>query len=203
MVSKEEKPPTSKEEDDKPPTSKEEAYARRKRPPPEKYDPDSYSYWSITMMVAWIIWREIDAVRNEWDDYREKCADWRHVPDATARAKLVIPDLQKDLRKESPWHLHSWEFSGWKLLRLKAIKENVLEPHQRALRPLQVAINELRQAAGEGRIKATALQCKNAKTFDGDLIEIPVHYWPYLTRRRSVDRKGDADRRQWPGLPRG
>ena len=34
--------------DEKPPTSKEEAYAKRKRPPPEKYDPDNTSHWSIT-----------------------------------------------------------------------------------------------------------------------------------------------------------
>ena len=46
------------------------------RPPPEKYDPDKRSHWSITMTLAWIIWREIDAVRNEWDDYRNECADW-------------------------------------------------------------------------------------------------------------------------------
>ena len=35
------------------------------------------------------IWGEIDAVRNEWDDYRDECADWRFVPDATARAKVA------------------------------------------------------------------------------------------------------------------
>ena len=78
-----------KEEDDKPPTSKEEAHARRKRPPPEKYDPDKTSHWSITMTLAWIIRRDLDAVRNQCDSYREKCADWRYVPDATARAKVA------------------------------------------------------------------------------------------------------------------
>ena len=66
----------SKDDSDKPPTSKEEAYARRVRPPPEKFDPDKRSHWSITMTVAWIIWRDLDAVRNECDDYRNECADW-------------------------------------------------------------------------------------------------------------------------------
>ena len=108
--------------DDNPPTSKEEAAERRVRPPPEKYDPDKLSHWSITMMVAWIIWGEIDAVRNEWDSYREKCADWILV--RTARAKLVVPDLQKDLR-ESPWHLQQWEPSGWNKLCLRARLENM------------------------------------------------------------------------------
>ena len=36
--------------------------------------------------------------------------------------------------------------------------------------------------AGEGRIKATALECENAKAFDGDRIEIPAHHWPHLKR---------------------
>ena len=58
--------------DDVPPTSREEADARRMRPPPERFDPDNLSHWSITMTVAWIIWREIDAVRNEWDDLSER-----------------------------------------------------------------------------------------------------------------------------------
>ncbi len=48
--------------------------------------------------------------------------------------------------------------------------------------PPQVAIDELWQTAGEGRIKATALECKNAKAFDGDLIEIPAHHWAHLKR---------------------
>ena len=157
-------------ENDIPPTSRDEAYARRMRPLPEKYDPDNLSHWSITMTVAWIIWREIDAVRNECDSYREKCADWILVP--TARAKLVIPDLQKDL-KESPWHLQEWGPSGWNKLYLRARLENM---------PPQDAIDALWRKAGEGRTKATARECKNAKTFDGDRIEIPAHYWPHLKR---------------------
>ena len=58
------------------------------RPPPEKYDPDNLSHWSITMTVAWIIWGEIDAVRNEWDIYRNECADWVFESDPRARAQV-------------------------------------------------------------------------------------------------------------------
>lgn len=158
-------------ENDNPPTSKEEAAARPVRPPPEKYDPDTISRWSITMMVAWIIWREIDAVRNEWDGYRDKCADWVWVP--ATRAKLVIPDLQDDLKKESPWHLHQWKPSGWNGLRRRARSGNI---------PPQVAIDTLWLAGGEGRIKATALEYENAKAFIGNPVEIPAHYWPHLKR---------------------
>jgi hypothetical protein len=185
--------------DDKPPTSKDEADARRVRPPPEKYDPDERSDWSITETVAWIIWRDLDAVRNEWDDYRNECADWKFEGDPRARAlreRVALdnferaleerrrgqtapsdPDLQKKIQekleefKEGSWHRFSWKPSGWRGLRDRAISKN--------LRP-QDAIDELWQAAREGQIKATALQYENAKALLGDPIEIPAHYWPYL-----------------------
>ena len=176
-------------ESDSPPTSKEEAAARCVRPPPEKYDPDTLSHWSITMMPAWILWGEIDAVRNESDDYRNECADWVWVPTARARAAGIAmknistgqiapcdPDhLQKDdldLQKGS-WHLRQRKPSGWNGLYLAARFKNI---------PPQVAINSLWLAAGEDRIKAIALECKNAKAFDGNLIEIPAHYWAHLKR---------------------
>jgi hypothetical protein len=127
-------------EDDtnKPPTSKEEADDARPRPPPEKYDPDNRSHWSITETLAWIIWRDLDAVRNELDDYRNDCAD---------------------------------KPSGWNELRLRARLKN-LSP--------QVAIKELWFEAGERRIKATALQCENAKAFLGNHVEIPADHWSRL-----------------------
>ena len=202
--------------DDKPPTSKDEAQARRVRPPPERYDPDKLSHWSITMTLAWIIWGDIDAVRNEWDDYRNECADWRFEGDASARAKVAgiamkhistgklarlpgklarLPKkLRKDLQKGS-WHFHQWKPSGWNRLRLGALSKNI---------PPQVAIDLLWQAAGEGRIKATALECENAKAFNGNRDRNPrPSLGAFETHRRSVDRKGDVVRRHGPGLPRG
>jgi hypothetical protein len=41
------------------------------------------------MTLAFILWGEIDAVRNEWDDYRNECADWRFEGKASARAKVA------------------------------------------------------------------------------------------------------------------
>jgi hypothetical protein len=179
---------------DKPPKSKDEAQARRVRPPPDRYDPDKLSHWSITMTLAWIIWREIDAVRNEWDDYRNECADWRFEGKASARAKVAgiamkhistgkltrlpgkLARLPKKLRKDfqkGSWHFHQWEPSGWRGLCLRVISENL---------PPQAAIDELWLAAGEGRIKATAIEYENAKAFSGCRIEIPAHYWPDLKR---------------------
>jgi hypothetical protein len=189
-------------EDEKSPTSKEEAAARRMRPPPEKYDPDKRSRWSITMTAAWIIWRDLDAVRNECDDYREECTDWRFKRTLAERLaeKIAInertglarsnPALQKKLEekleelekldKEPSWHPRQWEPSRWSRLRLGAISESLLEPRQQAILPPQDAIDELWQTAENDGIKATALEFKNAKALLGDPIEIPAHHWPYL-----------------------
>ena len=102
--------------------------------------------------------------------------DRRHA--TRTRPCASDPDFQKKLQRtgglqKGSWHLHQWEPSGWSKLRLRAVSENI---------PPQVAIDELWQAAGEGRIKATALEYKNAKAFDGNPIEIPAHHWPYLKR---------------------
>ena len=173
--------------DDTPPTSKDDAQAKRVRPPPKKYDPDKRSHWSITMTLAWILMGEIDAVRNEWDDYRNDCADWRFEGHASPRAKIAViamkhistgktarlpKKLRKDIQKGS-WHFHQWKPSGWNGLCSRARSKN---------QPPQVAIDSLWQAAGEGQITATALECKNAKAFDGDRIEIPAYLWPHLKR---------------------
>jgi hypothetical protein len=181
---------------EKPPTSKEDAAARCVRPPPEKYDPDKRSRWSITMTVAWIIRRDLDAVRNEWDDYRNGCADWVFESDATARARVAAvammnistsrivpfdPDLQKNLQKKLPkklrkdfqkgsWRLREAGYSGWSTLRASE-----------RMRP-QDAMDDLWQAAEGGKIKATALEYENVKAYVGNPIEIPAHHWPYLKR---------------------
>ena len=94
-----------KDDTDKPPTSKEEAHARRVRPPPEKYDPDKLSHWSITMTVAWIIWGDIDAVRNEWDDYRERVCrlEIRGGPHRAAQRSH-----DNEVHWTENWHLPNW-----------------------------------------------------------------------------------------------
>ena len=78
--------------------------------------------------------------------------------------------FEKDLKKGS-WHFsHGNPLDGTDYVRRRL--ENI-PPN---------AIDELWLAAGEGRIQANALECKNAKAFDGDPIEIPAHYWARLKR---------------------
>ena len=183
------------DDSDKPPTSKEEAAARCVRPPPEEYDPDELLYWSITMTLAWIIRRDLDAVRNERDDYRSECADWHpERPGSELLAESIAdkertgdarryPDLHKKLQKrleelieaerkgkQRAWHRRHWPPSSWNGLCLRAISEAVLEPRQQAILSPQDARVELWQAAEEGGIiKATALEYESVKAYADDL----------------------------------
>ncbi len=47
------------------------------KPDPEDYDPLAETYWSLPMAIAWMAYRQADAVRERWDTYREKCWLWR------------------------------------------------------------------------------------------------------------------------------
>ena len=81
------------------------------------------------------------------------------------------PDLQKKIQekleefKEGSWHLCLWKCSGGKTLRFAEHLKAILSPQEQAALSLQDAIAELWRAAGEGRIKANAIECKNTKAF--------------------------------------
>jgi hypothetical protein len=178
-------------EDELPPTSRDEAESRRVRPPLDRYDPEKLSHWSITMTVAWIVWGDTLKVCKQWDNYRKECADWVFETDAAALnevGRLAIrnlgigelapydPDL--DLRlQEGSWHFRWWKPAGWNQLYWNVYVDDI---------PPDDSIDALWLAAGEGKIEATAIECANEQTFDGELIKIPQHYWSRLHRRDDL-----------------
>jgi len=164
------------------------------RPPEGAFDPDTLSHWSITMALAWIIWGDIRAVREEWDDYRSQCAEWRFFPDLKVDASELEgairnatlnepapsdPEIFDPGRSSGSWKLSGWGPSGWLGIEFKARRDEV---------PWERMIEVLWLAAGEGRIKATALKCAT-RSSDGKMVEIPTHLWPRLRRRREPSGK--------------
>jgi hypothetical protein len=45
-------------------------------PAAETFDPAREAHWSLPMAIAWIAYRDIQRVREQWNDYRLKCWDW-------------------------------------------------------------------------------------------------------------------------------
>ncbi|MEF2548994.1 hypothetical protein VQ045_17685 [Aurantimonas sp. E1-2-R+4] len=44
-------------------------------PNPEDFDPNSEVYWTLPMVLAWIVYRDSGEVRQMWDQYRSRCMD--------------------------------------------------------------------------------------------------------------------------------
>lgn len=48
----------------------------RPQPPLDEFDPTKESRWTLPMVLAWIVWRTTDRVREQWDDYRKEVPFW-------------------------------------------------------------------------------------------------------------------------------
>jgi hypothetical protein len=46
------------------------------KPPLPAFDPLNESHWSLVMAIAWIVWRDIDAVRDQNAEFRKRCTRW-------------------------------------------------------------------------------------------------------------------------------
>jgi hypothetical protein len=160
------------------------------RPPEGAFDPDKLSHWSLTMTIAWIIWGDIDAVREEWDDYRGQCVEWRFFSDLPIDGKVIRNATLDELAANDPevgilgktkgnWRFAAWAPSGWLGLEFKARRDEI---------PWEVMIETLWLAAGEGKIRATALECAT-QAVEGKMVEIPAHLWPRLSRKRETSGK--------------
>ncbi|MCP4183441.1 MAG: hypothetical protein GY761_08995 [Hyphomicrobiales bacterium] len=53
-----------------------------------RFDPMLEIAWSLPMTIAWIVWRDIDEVRNQWNEYRSR----KNRPSATL-LEMVLIDL--------------------------------------------------------------------------------------------------------------
>ncbi|MEC5322754.1 hypothetical protein [Aurantimonas sp. A3-2-R12] len=49
--------------------------ASTEAPNPEDFDPNSEVYWTLPMVLAWIVYRDSGEVRQMWDQYRSRCMD--------------------------------------------------------------------------------------------------------------------------------
>lgn len=74
------------------------------KPDPQGFDPMTDPLWTITMALAWLIWRTKDAVIEATDEYRRNWREWRIVQgdsdnlddrvwDLKPVAKLSVADL--------------------------------------------------------------------------------------------------------------
>jgi len=67
------------------------------QPDPAKFDPMSEVAWTLPMVAAWIRFRSLDEVREQWDPYRNEIRYWRKFEgggwELAARQPATLPHM--------------------------------------------------------------------------------------------------------------
>lgn len=65
------------------------------QPEPAAFDPMQEPFWSLPMALAWIICRDAEAVRFQWDSYRKECWDWRPTNSRLPDGRVMCWQLEQ------------------------------------------------------------------------------------------------------------
>lgn len=120
------------------------------RPDPTDHDPMQERFWTLPMAVAWIAYRTVDAVRENWDAYRLECVHWR---------------FSEQLRAPGRSGFDLFNFSPANLRRLKMAEklEVAREADPDYSMPISDAINALWQALRGSCFEASGIEMASGK----------------------------------------
>ncbi len=137
------------------------------KPDPSNFDPEGMFWWSLPMALAWIAWRNTEAVREHCAEYREDWIIWvprsSNVPVGDGFARVDGHEL-KSVGRSTACRLALIESS------LKS--SGNLPPTTKMT--VSEAEQELFDALAAGRIVAIG------KDRVGEPLDIPQREWPYL-----------------------
>jgi hypothetical protein len=146
------------------------------KPDPALFNPMHEPTWTLAMVVAWIVWRTPEAVRDNWDDYRLECWDWitltRHLPvnDGKDFQETTVAELQQ---------LPNATLMG---LMAEEAFNRASEAEVRKLVSVKTAREGLWKRLAEGALMATAVA-----EVSGKPVQVPAHEWSYLTAMADKD----------------
>lgn len=136
-------------------------------PGPNDFDPENEAWWTLPMVVAWIVWRTFDRVRAQSDPYRAAAPYW---------AKHTVRDPgNNEVISEFGYHLEHMD-QAWTLGLLLHEAWDICE--------IQVDEREtsVREALVELSLRASAAQVQGValRQVDNIVAEIPAFEWCYL-----------------------
>lgn len=120
------------------------------RPDPLDFDPMKERFWTPAMAAAWIAYRTPNAVRENWDVYRLKCAHW----------------IYSDARKSaacSGFDLFSFGPATLRRLHLAEILDRPNVTDARYAMPVGNAVDALWQALRESCFEASGIDVESGK----------------------------------------
>jgi hypothetical protein len=142
------------------------------QPNPDDFDPMIVPWWSLSMVVSWIVWRARADVREAWDEFRREGSFWSHE-----RWRVGF-----DGPINEGWLCKPKAPASLALVKLKEIYQRCEGTLPSGAVSVADAIKLLRKASGAGALHATGLSTAN-----GSRIPIPDYEWPDLA---EIEEKG-------------
>jgi hypothetical protein len=146
-----------------------------RKPELPRFDPKLKSHWSITMVVAWIAWRDFELVRNQDPEFCSACFHW------VARERKVR--LQND-GEPVKRIVHSLEARRAPTVARLALLGELLRDRANvsAVMTIREAVAALWQESSEGHLVGLGFDAH------GVVVEIPSREWVYLRLREQGER---------------
>ena len=158
-----------------------EGMAKRWGQPPLQEAPDSSRFnpleeavWTLPMVLAWLVWRTPEAVRDEWDLYRTKCWHWQSF------------SRRLPVNGGTSWR----EVHGHELVdrRRASVRElSLAEAFDEANGETEFCMSVKSAREVLWNSLAASVLAANATDADGNVVTIPPREWAYLELAHTLD----------------
>lgn len=125
------------------------------------YDPMKRNQWPLLMVLAWIVWRDVDAARRYWMEYRIQCTHWIWKDKSVLSAHEIPAGFQIE------------HFDPPSLNRMHL--ETLVSDGAQIWINLEDAQQQLWTALGVSSLLATGV-----RSGTNEPVEIPKAHWPRL-----------------------
>jgi hypothetical protein len=143
-----------------------------KAPDKSLYEPDRLSRWTLSMVVAWIAWRDLERVRDADDEYRRKCFEW------IWKRWRGPENGGTEFAAYEGWWLERRKYQTISLLSIVATDPDARPGHH----SVYEAKDLLWSAAEDGRIVGEGIR-------EGKVVDIPSREWRFLGESEYQDKE--------------
>lgn len=142
------------------------------------FNPEAETWWTLPMVMAWIVWRTMDRVREQYDPYRQAAPFWTYREYATSH------DAQMSGTVSSGYFL---EYHGTASAMDLSLKEAfgliTQEEYDIAEMTVRQAREELWRSASEEAVRGVAVLVSTQ-----EVVRVPDFEWSYLELQQNHGR---------------
>ncbi|NOT70935.1 MAG: hypothetical protein HOP09_06500 [Hyphomicrobium sp.] len=143
-------------------------------PDPQQFDPEREAWWTLPMVMAWIVWRTIDRVRGQYDPYRIASYYWVYQP---------ISGHGTADERGGHWLKQQEQASAMDLSLIEAFGLFDEGDKERREATVREAREDLWNKASIGEV-----QCIAVRLSDQEVVAVPEIEWSYLDLHQNHGR---------------